>query len=439
MKMKELLTKHRTTLIMFSVCFIISSLLCTGSWAATTDKASWVSETISDNTKMTGGSSFNKTWTIKNSGTSTWTSSYKLKYASNQGGRLSSTSEVKISGSISPGKTYTFTVPMKAPAAQTSEKTYREDWKFTNASGSTISVGSSSTIWAQIKVSATAPPLTDKASLVSETIPDNTKVPGGTAFEKKWTIKNSGTSTWTSSYKLTYASNQGGRLSSISEVKISGSVSPGNSYTFTVPMKAPAAQTSEKTYREDWKFTNASGSTISVGSSPTIWVQIKVSGIILDPGPFPTVDWNSSAYRSANLFWNSLFAPQTFYSDGRISQLGSAKGNCTWYAHGRLRQLGYTVNLNVMTGNAYTWSTSAKNAGITVNTTPTAGAIAQSTANRSIYGSYGHVAVVEKVNADGTLLISESSYAPGSKDWDFQWRNRSVSNSEFNNYIHVTK
>jgi Ig-like domain from next to BRCA1 gene len=171
MKMKELLTKHRTTLIMFSVCFIISSLLCTGSWAATTDKASWVSETISDNTKMTGGSSFNKTWTIKNSGTSTWTSSYKLKYASNQGGRLSSTSEVKISGSISPGKTYTFTVPMKAPAAQTSEKTYREDWKFTNASGSTISVGSSSTIWALIKVPA----------MVSA-VPEITSFTGGTRW-----------------------------------------------------------------------------------------------------------------------------------------------------------------------------------------------------------------------------------------------------------------
>lgn len=278
---------------------------------------------------------------------------------------------------------------------------------------------------------------TDKASWVKDTIPDNTPITGGSTFNKTWTIKNTGTSTWSSSYMLKYVSNTAGRLSSISEVKISGTVSPGNTYTFTVPMKAPAAQTSEKAYREDWKFTNPSGSTIAVGSSSTIWALIKVSGNN-EPGPFPAVDWNSSAYRSANLFWNELFAPQIFYSDGRISKLGSAKGNCTWYAHGRLRQLGYTVNLNVMTGNAYTWSTSARNAGITVNTIPTAGAVAQSTANRSIYGKYGHVAVVEKVNADGTLLISESSYAPGTT-WDFLYRTRTVNKAEFNNYIHVTK
>lgn len=155
MKMNELLTKHLVTLIVWCLCFIAPSLFCTGSWAATTDKASWVKETIPDNTKMTGGSSFNKTWTIKNTGTSTWNSAYKLKYASNSAGRLSSISEVKISESVSPGNTYTFTVPMKAPAPQTSEKTYREDWKFTNPSGSTIAVGGSSTLWALIKVPGT--------------------------------------------------------------------------------------------------------------------------------------------------------------------------------------------------------------------------------------------------------------------------------------------
>lgn len=156
--MKELLKKLQVTCIVSCFCFIVSSLFCAGPLAAATDKASWVKETIPDNTPITGGTSFNKTWTIQNTGTSTWTAYYKLQYVSNTAGRLSSISAVAISGTVLPGGTYTFTIPMKAPAAQTSEKSYREDWKFTNPSGSTIAVGSSSTIWTLIKVPAVATP-----------------------------------------------------------------------------------------------------------------------------------------------------------------------------------------------------------------------------------------------------------------------------------------
>ena len=234
------------------------------------NKVSFVSENYSDNTKVTGGASFTKEWTIKNVGTTTWNSSYKLKYVS--GGRLSGTNEVAVSGSVPPNSSYTFKVPMYAPSAQTSEKTYKEDWKLTAPSGSTINVGNSSTVWVQIKVPAIV--LVDKVSFVSENYSDNTKVTGGTSFTKEWSVKNTGNTTWNSSYKLKYVS--GGRLSSTNEVAVSGSVPPGSSYKFKVSMKAPTAQSSEKTYREDWKLTAPSGSTINVGNSSTVWVQIKV-------------------------------------------------------------------------------------------------------------------------------------------------------------------
>ncbi|MGE0085927.1 MAG: NBR1-Ig-like domain-containing protein [Desulfococcaceae bacterium] len=112
-------------------------------------------------TPFAGGTSFTKTWTIKNTGTSTWTSSYKLRYVSNTAGRMSTVSEVAISGSVAPGGTYKFSVPMKAPAAQSSEKSYKEVWKFTNPAGSTINIGSSATVWALIKVPAPLPPSSD--------------------------------------------------------------------------------------------------------------------------------------------------------------------------------------------------------------------------------------------------------------------------------------
>lgn len=59
-------------------------------------------------------------------------------------------------------------------------------------------------------------------------------------------------------------------------------------------------------------------------------------------------------------------------------------------------------------GNANNWANAAAAAGRTVNNTPTAGAIMQSTA-----GAYGHVAYVEGVNGDGSVRVSEMNYGYG--------------------------
>lgn len=121
--------------------------------------------------------------------------------------------------------------------------------------------------------------LTDKATFLSETIPDNTQFNGGESFTKTWTIKNIGTSTWNSGYKLYYYTNSGGRLSKKTSISISGTVAPNHTYTFSIPMQAPSAQSSEKTYTEYWQFKNPSGSTISLSGSNSyyaVWAKIKV-------------------------------------------------------------------------------------------------------------------------------------------------------------------
>jgi peptidoglycan endopeptidase LytE len=67
-------------------------------------------------------------------------------------------------------------------------------------------------------------------------------------------------------------------------------------------------------------------------------------------------------------------------------------GYCTWYVATRL-----PVPANW--GNANTWAYYAAGSGWTVSKTPQPGAIAQTTA-----GAEGHVAVVEAVSADGTMI-----------------------------------
>ncbi|MEO1561123.1 MAG: CHAP domain-containing protein [Cyanobacteria bacterium J06632_19] len=84
--------------------------------------------------------------------------------------------------------------------------------------------------------------------------------------------------------------------------------------------------------------------------------------------------------------------------------------NCTWYAHGRMIQLGYSENaLDSMWGDAGTWDNTASR-GAYVSKEPQVGSIAVWEANVNGAGRVGHVGIVERVNSDGTILISESNW-----------------------------
>lgn len=89
-------------------------------------------------------------------------------------------------------------------------------------------------------------------------------------------------------------------------------------------------------------------------------------------------------------------------------------GYCTWYAYNRRLELGLPAYRSL--GNANTWDDRARAAGITVSRTPIAGSIFQTDA-----GYYGHVGIVESVNPDGTINISDMNGIAG-------WGRRGVAN-----------
>lgn len=79
-------------------------------------------------------------------------------------------------------------------------------------------------------------------------------------------------------------------------------------------------------------------------------------------------------------------------------------GQCTWHSFNRRQALG--KGISTFWGNANTWASRAKADGFRVDRTPEVGAIA---AHNSV-GPIGHVAIVERINPDGSILVSEMNY-----------------------------
>jgi surface antigen len=130
---------------------------------------------------------------------------------------------------------------------------------------------------------------------------------------------------------------------------------------------------------------------------------------IIHPGDVLVVA--SSDYANGNSVSSSAVADNADLANQVTSSNVSSEntypfGQCTWYVKDQVSWVGNWW------GNAVDWKTSALNAGRTVNTTPTVGSVAYFAPGvQGVRTQYGHVAVVDSVNADGTITISEANYA----------------------------
>lgn len=96
----------------------------------------------------------------------------------------------------------------------------------------------------------------------------------------------------------------------------------------------------------------------------------------------------------------AALAPAAAVSRGSIAGNGYDAGYCTWYVKNRRPDIPNNL------GNANTWYSRAAAQGYDVGSAPRAGAVGTTTA-----GDLGHVVYVERVNADGSITISEMNYS----------------------------
>lgn len=121
-----------------------------GTTIAICDKYSWdiatVDVNIPDNTVMSPGQDFTKTWKIKNTGSCTWGDGYRLIYS--YGDRMSGEAQ-PLEGAIVPGQEVEVSVNFTAPD---SAGTYFSSWTMQNAGGTPFLGNDDKPLYVQIIV-----------------------------------------------------------------------------------------------------------------------------------------------------------------------------------------------------------------------------------------------------------------------------------------------
>lgn len=213
------------------------------------DDAVFVADvTIPDGTKMQPGESFEKSWRIRNTGTSTWDADYKLVCPSgeNMGGpEKADLSRVPVK----PGEVAQVAVRLTAP---TDSGTHRTTWQMRAPNGTIFGHD----LYAEIVVKTTTTgDGFDQASFVADiTVPDGTVIDPGEQFVKTWRIRNSGNTTWTEQYTLRFISDN--RMGGPASVPLGKTVRPGEVTEVSVKLTAPEAQ---GRHRSTWKLHNIQG------------------------------------------------------------------------------------------------------------------------------------------------------------------------------------
>jgi hypothetical protein len=145
------------------------------------------------------------------------------------------------------------------------------------------------------------------AGLVSETIPDGTVIGRGSSFTKTWSIRNGGTCTWGTNYKMVFES--GEKLgATVDSVALTQSVAPGMMTSVSVKMTAPNV---DGTYIGYWDLLSDAG--VLVGRfSVNIYVGVATAApfsvtSVTYPGSFTGLTCDGS---------NNNSIPITIKTDG---------------------------------------------------------------------------------------------------------------------------
>jgi hypothetical protein len=160
-----------------------------------------------------------------------------------------------------------------------------------------------------------------KASLVAENPPDDVLVRPGQTFWKTWTLKNTGTCTWTAAYNLVFSS--GELMGGLTSYPLNDDVAPGEQKDISIFLKAPDADGEATGY---WELQSPWNSTFGVGpSGDPFYVKVNVSNAAEPTFGIAKVDYNLVRDPAAGCPTNVRY---TLYTT--ITSNGPFKFNYVW-------------------------------------------------------------------------------------------------------------
>jgi hypothetical protein len=210
------------------------------------DEASFVTDvTVPDGSEIKAGQSFQKTWRVRNTGTTTWNVGYALAFA--DGHRMGGASAVVPPAlPVQPGQVIDVGVLLVAPELAGH---YRGMWQFRNAQHDLFA----QPLYADIQVKEVKP-FNEAAFVADVTCEDGTIIQPGEVFVKTWRIRNSGTIPWTGQYALRFFGDD--RMEGPENVPLGRVVACGETVEVSVNLTAPKTP---GRYRSTWKLCNAAG------------------------------------------------------------------------------------------------------------------------------------------------------------------------------------
>jgi len=220
------------------------------------------------------------------------------------------------------------TLPPSPTASRTAAPTDTPEPTASFTASPSATATTSPTLTSTATPSVEPTPCKDHSSYVADvTIPDDSLVKAGERFEKTWRVKNSGTCTWQSGYRLVFS---GGERMGAAESQPLPHVIAGAEAEVTVPMIAPEV---EGGYRGEWQMENAAGERF--GQKLTVVLRVS------SPGPPPISTANAGQLRLSRLLEigsggvsTVLFSPEgdaLFFgtADGSVQMIGVAEGSST--------------------------------------------------------------------------------------------------------------
>jgi len=170
-----------------------------------------------------------------------------------------------------------------------------------------------------------------KATYISETVPDGTIVSPGATFTKTWTIQNSGTCPWDSTWKLVFVS--GDVMGAAYVFNIPQSVPPNQNIILPIVFTAPTA---EGIYKGYWKLESPWGCVFGDSggggcSGNPYWVEINVNSGTPSKGQTSVYGVTSVTYKIVPILSPSGCSPNVFlWTYATISTNGPLKVTYSW-------------------------------------------------------------------------------------------------------------